>query len=121
MVKTNGQSLDGRKSDEFVRAFNNDGTLSIFSHAKEQQLEVLNGSEKCTKFHQKPHTENDYGFIFTLISACSNKSIAVNGKFTEFSFSDRNNSNFVPMTELATLEELVMKPLIKFAFINILI
>ena len=108
MVKTNGQSLDGRKSDEFVSTFNNDGTLSIVSRAKKQQLEVLNGSEKCTKFHQKPHTENDYGFIFTLISACSNKSIAVNGKFNEFSFSDRNNSSFVPMTESSTLEELVL-------------
>ena len=44
---------------------------------------------------------------FTLISACSNKSIAVDGKFTEFSFSNQADSDFVPMTEMSELEELV--------------
>lgn len=103
MVKTDGKSLGDGQDNEFLRILNNDGTLSFYSRVNENE-EAIETNAKCSKFRQKQTNETG---VFTLISDCNNKPVAVDGKFTEFLFSNQNILNFVPMTELSTLEELV--------------
>lgn len=109
MVKIKGRSFGATsKGDEIFPVWNSDGTVVFYSHTLEHWLST---DGNCTKFHQKPSANP--GNVFKLVSACTNKSIAVDGQLMEFLLADNEveqSEEFIGYDESSyTLNEIVCK------------